>query len=58
MVQKTQVNRDIWNHIWCKYSIIINNYAGTAPSKDAILDEFSEQHQQQYASKSTISMPY
>ena len=32
------------HYIWCKCSIITKNiYAGTAPSKDAILDKFSEQ---------------
>ena len=40
------------HYIWLNFSIIVfKNYAGTAPSKGAIWDKFSEQHYHQIIKK-------
>ena len=45
-------------YIWCKFIIIVEKIdAGSAPSKGAIWDKFSEQHQHQSITNVTYLMP-
>ena len=55
VVQKMQFEIEInSNYIWCKFGIMIKLMPVVLPSNDAILDEFSEQHQHHSIKKSTI----